>query len=323
MNPPGNPTGDAHSALQQPAGLPQAVPPELPPVCAEGRWIGVLGGMGPAATVDFLAKLVALTPATRDQEHLPVLVVNQPHIPDRSANILGDGPDPLPYLLAGIEQLNQAAVGLVVVTCNTAHHWYDAMAKRSRAPMLHIARACVGALADGTSTRVAIFATRGCIQSQVYQRVLTARGIDHLVPAAAGAQHDVDACIRAVKAGDLAAGARSLAAALDDARRQGAQAVILGCTELPVAAQQLGPQPLQLIDSTLELARQTVKHALYLGWNRAPWIAAQPAAATAVAPAADASAHAGDEDCTADAATGLKSPLPAADNQVSAACGPT
>ena len=258
--------------------------------------IGVLGGMGPAATVDFLGKLVALTPAKCDQDHLPVLVVNQPHIPDRSANILGDGPDPLPYLLAGVDLLNQAEVGLVVVTCNTAHHWYEQMARRCRAPMLHIVRACVSALPAGEPIRVAIFATRGAIQSQVYQRELAARGIAYLIPEPDGAQTDVDACIRAVKAGDLAAGGRSLSAALDDARQRGAQTVVLGCTELPVAAQQIAVQSLQLIDSTLELARQAVKHALYLGWNRPPWVAPVQTpgmvAATGVAARSPAGAHA-------------------------------
>ena len=92
----------------------------------------------------------------------------------------------------------------------------------------------------------------------------------------------------AVKAGDLTLGGLCLGAALADAHARGAQAVILGCTELPVAAQHLHAQaPLQLIDSTLELARQAVKHALYLGWNRAPWLAQQAAASTATTAATD------------------------------------
>jgi aspartate racemase len=240
------------------------------------RLIGVLGGMGPAATADFLAKLVALTPARCDQDHLPVLVLNQPHIPDRSSHILGHGPDPLPYLLAGIDLLNQAEVGLVVVTCNTAHHWFAQMARRSRAPMLHIARACVSALPAGENKRVAIFATRGAIAAGVYQRELVDQGLEWLIPDAGAHQGAIDDCIRAVKAGDLARGSACLTAALATALAQGAQAVILGCTELPVAARQIDAQPLRLIDSTLELARQAVKHALYLGWNQPPWARSEP-----------------------------------------------
>ena len=233
--------------------------------------IGVLGGMGPAATADFMAKLVALTPAACDQEHLPVLVASLPHIPDRSKAILGDGPDPLPYLMSGIAVLNTAKVGLVVVPCNTSHHWFDAMAKACRAPMLHIARACVAALPASPTMRVSLFATRGAIHSGFYQRELAQRGLHCVVPDADGAQHDVDACIRAVKGGDLALGSACLAAALADAKSHGSQAVIMGCTEIPVAAAQLEDQGLLLVDSSLELARQAVKHALHLGWNRPPW----------------------------------------------------
>ncbi len=236
--------------------------------------IGVLGGMGPAATVDFMAKLVALTPASRDQEHLPVLVANLPHVPDRSQAILGDGPDPLERMLVGIGLLNAAEVGLVVVPCNTSHHWFDAMARACRSPMLHIARACAAALPAGDNVRISLFATRGAIRSGFYQRELAQRGIACTTPAADGAQHAVDACIGAVKAGDLDRGRAHLATALADARAQGARAVIMGCTEIPLAAAGLEAHGLQLVDSSLELARQAVRHALYLGWNRAPWIAA-------------------------------------------------
>ncbi len=234
--------------------------------------IGVLGGMGPAATVDFMAKLVGLTPAGCDQEHLPVLVANLPHVPDRSRSILGNGADPLPHMLRGIQLLNEAEVGLVVVPCNTSHHWFDAMARACRAPMLHIARACVAALPAGAGLRVSLFATRGAIQSGFYQRELAARDLVCMAPDPEGAQAQVDACIQAVKAGDLDRGAACLAASLADASAQGAQAVIMGCTEIPVAAARLDAQGLQLVDSSLELARQAVNHALFLGWNRPPWV---------------------------------------------------
>ena len=233
--------------------------------------IGVLGGMGPAATVDFMAKLVALTPATCDQDHLPVVVANLPHVPDRSRAILGDGPDPWPHMAAGVTVLNEAAVGLVVVPCNTSHHWFDAMARASRAPMLHIARACISALPADLLVRVSLFATRGAIASGFYQRALDQRGGVCMVPAPDGAQQAVDACIRAVKGGDLAGGSAHLASALADARRHGAQAVIMGCTEIPLAAAALQGHGLLLVDSTLELARQAVRHGLLLGWNRPPW----------------------------------------------------
>jgi aspartate racemase len=234
------------------------------------KLLGVLGGMGPAATVDFMGKLVALTPASCDQDHLPVMVASLPHIPDRSRCILGDGPDPLPYLLNGIDHLNHAGVSLVVVPCNTSHHWFDQMRSRSQAPMIHIASACVAALPEGGAGKVSIFATRGAIRSGFYQRELAARGIDHTFPDPEGAQLDVDECIRSIKGGDMARGGAALARALDDARARRVGAVIMGCTEIPVAARGL-TTPLTLIDSSLELARQAAQYALSRGWNRPPW----------------------------------------------------
>jgi len=233
--------------------------------------IGVFGGMGPSATVDFMDKLVQLTPAKRDQEHLPVIVASLPHIHDRSRSILGLGPDPLPQLLRGIEFLNQAGVGVIAVPCNSSHHWYEQMSRASRVPILHIARSCVAAIETGGDQRVAIFATRGALASGFYQRELEEHGIGFLVPDALTGQALVDDCIREVKAGEVAAAGASLGQALAAAREQGATAVIMGCTEIPIAARHAPPQGLHLVDSSLELARATVNYALERGWNRPQW----------------------------------------------------
>ncbi len=227
--------------------------------------------MGPSATVDFLDKLVKLTPAARDQEHLPVIVASLPHIHDRSNAILGQGRDPLPQLLAGIEVLNQAGVGVIAIPCNSSHHWFDQMSQSSKAPLLHMAKVCVEAIASSGVSRVAIFATRGTLVSGFYQRALLARGIDFMLPDLEGAQQQIDSCVREVKAGNLAAGARHLTVACRDAARQGATALIMGCTEIPMVSRYADASGLILIDSSLELARASVAFALARGWNRLGW----------------------------------------------------
>ena len=233
--------------------------------------IGVFGGMGPSATVDFLDKLVQLTPASRDQEHIPVIVASLPHIHDRSSAILGRGRDPLPQLLAGIEILNQAAVGVIAIPCNSSHHWFDEMSRSSKAPLLHIAKACVEAIPSSGVSRVAIFATRGTLASGFYQRELLARGIEFMLPDPVGAQDQVDSCIREVKAGHLGAGAKHLTEACRDVARQGATALILACTEMSLAGRHAEVSGLVLIDSSLELARASVAFSLARGWNRPGW----------------------------------------------------
>jgi aspartate racemase len=233
--------------------------------------IGVFGGMGPSATVDFMDKLVQLTPARRDQEHLPVIVASLPHIPDRSRSILGQGPDPLPLLLKGVEFLNGAGVGVIAIPCNSSHHWYEQMSRASKAPILHIARSCVAAIGEEGPQRVAIFATRGALASGFYQRALQERGIAYLVPDPEAAQTLVDNCIREVKAGDGVAGGASLGQAFKLALDQGATTVIMGCTEIPIAARHAPANGLRLVDSSLELARASVSYALERGWNKPGW----------------------------------------------------
>jgi aspartate racemase len=233
--------------------------------------IGVFGGMGPSATVDFMDKLVQLTPATRDQDHLPVIVASLPHIHDRSRSILGTGPDPLPQLLQGIECLNEAQVGVIAIPCNSSHHWYAQMCERSKAPILHIASSCVAAIPEDGAPVVAVFATRGALASGFYQRALADRGIEHIVPEPGRPQELVDNCIREVKAGQVQAASVSLSQAFAAAQAQGATAVIMGCTEIPIAARSADARGLMLLDSSLELARASVNFALERRWNRPGW----------------------------------------------------
>jgi aspartate racemase len=238
-----------------------------------GDKIGVLGGMGPAATADFFSKLVQLTPASCDQEHLPVVVTSLPHIPDRSSFLLGQGPDPLPALLERIALLNRMQAGLIVVPCNTSHHWFDAMARESAAPLLHIAEACLQSLAGRNVKRIAIFATRGTLKSAFYQRALEVKAFECVIPNDY-AQLKIDTCVRSVKAGDVSAGAQALQEAIKSTQAQGADAMIMACTEIPLAAvlikhdakHSTEPMPL-LIDSTLELARQAVAYGIQRHWH--------------------------------------------------------
>lgn len=230
--------------------------------------IGVLGGMGPSATVDFMDKIIRLTPATCDQEHLPVVVANLPHVPDRSRAILGVGLDPLPALLEGIDVLNKADVGVVAIPCNSSHHWYGQMAERSHCPVIHIAHACVAAVASKNQSKVAIFATKGAIASGFYQSALQERGIEYFIPGDGDVQPFIDETIRLIKSGQMHAGGIALKKALTAMKSAGVNTVIMGCTEIPIASRYCDEANLLLIDSTLELARATVDYALNRGWNK-------------------------------------------------------
>lgn len=112
------------------------------------RLIGVLGGMGPAATIDFMAKIVMLTPAASDQEHVPLLVHDVPQIPDRSSAIAAGSDAPFLPMLAGLMQLARGGAEIIAIPCNTAHHWHERLARSCGVPLIHIADAVVEMLAE-------------------------------------------------------------------------------------------------------------------------------------------------------------------------------
>ena len=219
--------------------------------------IGVLGGMGPLATVDFLAKVIAATPATCDQQHVPMIVHQVPQIPDRSTAILEGNNAPLAPMLAGLERLARAGAEVVAIPCNTAHHWYEPLTRLQRLPILHIAEATRQELQSGRpgGCRIAVLATRGTHRAGIYRSRLGEQfaqlAIDEPVQAL------VDEAIAAVKAGAGAAGSRAAGEAVERLLASGADRLILACTELPVALRDHAHWD-RCVDTTLALARLCV-----------------------------------------------------------------
>jgi aspartate racemase len=215
--------------------------------------IGILGGMGPAATVDFLGKLVAATQALCDQQHVPVVVYSVPQIPDRTLAILAGGESPLDAMQAGLDTLERAGATHIAIACNTAHHWFDSLARGRRARMLHIVDAALGQVPP-ERMRIALLATEGTYAAGVY-----ARRIGGLMAPEESERRAVAQAIAAVKSGDVAAARgvlRSVAAAL---AARGAQAIIMGCTEIPVALSGLTrANGALLIDASAALAKACV-----------------------------------------------------------------
>ena len=226
--------------------------------------LGVLGGMGPAATVDFLAKLIRLTPAERDQDHVPVVVVSDPRVPDRVAPIMtGRGPSPLEALRHGIRTLEQAGARCIAIPCHTAHYWYDGMIATARVPILHIADAVLAELArrDGPEGPIGLLATAATLKAGFYQARLEAAGCACVVPAAQVTASCVLPAIALVKRNRATEAAPLLLEAVRQLREAGGQTVLLACTELPIAlAAAQDPPP--CVDATEALARACIE------WHR-------------------------------------------------------
>lgn len=197
--------------------------------------LGILGGMGPLAGAAFAARLVALTPAERDQDHVPALLCNDPRVPDRSSARLGRGEDPLEAMMAGLRLLESAGASLIAIPCNTAHLWYEQMAARPRVPLLHIVDAvCDDLERNRAPGPIGLMGTPATLKLGLYQRPLRERGFEVLVPDSAGLGQCVEA-IAAVKVNRPREAFEPAAQCIRGLLARGAGAVVLGCTELPLA----------------------------------------------------------------------------------------
>ena len=224
------------------------------------KTIGIIGGMGPLATVDLFEKITLHTRAERDQDHLHVLIDSNTAIPDRTAALLHGGPDPRPELIASARRLERMGAQALIMPCNTAHNYYDDVAAAVSVPVLHMIRLTAQALERAGIGAAGLLATDGTVQTGIYQRSFAGSGVDLLLPDEAGQRAVMDMIYRGVKAGDLrydpAAVRRAMEALLD----RGAKTLILGCTELPLAVKLYGLD-LPVVDPTLELARGATRFA--------------------------------------------------------------
>jgi aspartate racemase len=231
--------------------------------------IGVLGGMGPWATLDLFRRILALTPAQRDQDHLHVIIENNPAVPDRTAAIRGEGESPFPALVEGAQRLMSAGADFIVMPCNTAHHWIAELRDAVAAPILDMADETVQTVVGLTRgvRRVGLLATTGTIEGGVYHRRFArcAPPATVLVPDEMEQTALVMKAIygaKGLKAGHAsAANRRRLVRAAQQLTDAGAQVLVAACTEIPLV---LRPKDVSvpLVDALDCLARAAVRHAL-------------------------------------------------------------
>jgi aspartate racemase len=225
--------------------------------------LGVLGGLGPEATLHFLARVVALTPIERDQDHLHVIVDINPKVPDRNAAIAGTGPSSGPALAAMAARLAQAGADFLAMPCNTAHAYEAEIGAATPLPLISIVTASCDALqrAFPAATTIGMLATQGCLDAGLYAAELSRRGLRLLTLEA----EDQLACSRliyeikrdssgtAVRAEAKRVGERLIA--------RGAQVVLAACTEIPLVIK-AGDLSRPLLDSVEVLAQRCVAYAL-------------------------------------------------------------
>ncbi|CAN7734808.1 amino acid racemase [Paenibacillus sp. LjRoot153] len=229
------------------------------------KTVGIMGGMGPLATVDLMNKIIRLTPAQNDQEHIHLIVDNYPQIPDRTSAIMGKGNDPLPYMKQSAKTLEKAGADLIVIACNTAHYYLQDIQDTIQVPIINMPNETARFIDEVGLKCVALLATDGTVKTMLYQKSLRERGLDVLLPDEI-TQAKIMEGIYAVKAGDIAKGKSLLIHASQIMIEKGAEAVIAGCTEIPIVLSDA--EEISVIDPTHILAKQVVdianqEHVLY------------------------------------------------------------
>lgn len=221
---------------------------------------GIVGGMGPLATIELMKLIMEETPATCDQEHIPLLVYSNPKVPDRTKAILGDGPSPVKALIESSQLLENAGATFLAFPCNTAHYFLPQVEAAVSVPIINMIEETAAEVEQAGISKIGILATDGTVKTGIYQKALKARGIEAEIPDEKS-QLAVMEAIYAVKAGcDLKEATQILEPALIYMSRR-VDAVIAGCTELPMLLRGFA-YGLTVIDTLQVLARRIVARAL-------------------------------------------------------------
>ena len=230
----------------------------------EKKTIGILGGMGPLATADLFQKIVLLTKADTDREHIRVYIDSNANIPDRTAAILSGGEDPVPEMASALRHLEACGADCIIMPCNTAHYFLPRLQAMTKIPFLSILTAAAEACkAQFPGKTVGILATRGTLAANLYQEALVQAGVPYLVPDAPAQDALMRVIYDGVKAGKSPDSYRAdFLTVLEQMSAGGAEVFLLGCTELPLAAEALNIA-LPTVDPTAELAKASIRFCGY------------------------------------------------------------
>ena len=230
--------------------------------------IGIIGGLGPSATVDLMDKIIKNTPAQKDQDHFQMIVEHDPQIPDRTAHLLKGEEDPTISLYACAKKLEKREADFIAIPCNTAHAFIDRIQKHLSVPIINMIEEVIIYLKKHFSdTRTAgLLATTGTVTTGIYHTAFEKTGIQLISPDEAYQKLVMESIYgrKGIKAGYTEGDPkRNLFEATRHLVEKGAEVIILGCTELPLIIEQTNHCPLAgktvaILDPTNILAKKCV-----------------------------------------------------------------
>jgi aspartate racemase len=207
--------------------------PTQPDSKSAHRVVGIIGGMGPEATVDVMRRVVAKTPARDDQDHIHLIVESNPKIPSRIAHLIdGTGADPTPELIRIAGNLQRAGADALAIPCNTAHAYAHSIRRAVSIPLLDMVTLTVDQIAlSRRAARVGLLASTAVHSTELYARAFSAQGMETILPAR---QDAVMALIKAVKRGDTGTETQAALGEVALEMTDQADVLLIACSELSV-----------------------------------------------------------------------------------------
>ena len=228
------------------------------------KTIGILGGMGPAATSDLMMKIIDMTAADTDQDHIPMLIDSNTRISDRTAAIEGKGESPVPEMLASARKLEMAGADFIIIPCNTAHFFLPEIEGEINIPFLSMPLETARLLKQSGVKSAAVLATRGTYLSGLYDKILDSMGIQTLNPDAEQQKTIMSLIYDYIKKGVTEPAKLPLDEIIEiteDLKSRGAEALLLACTELPLAFEIMDLFDESCVDPTAVLAAAAIREA--------------------------------------------------------------
>lgn len=223
------------------------------------KTIGIIGGMGPLATIDLYEKITFNTKAEKDQDHIHIIIDSYPQIEDRTAYILYGGKNPKDKLIESAKRLENAGADALIMPCNTAHFFAKDIEKEVSIPLIHIVKSTAEAIKNKypKANKIGLIATTGTLKSGVYANILKDYGY-HIIELDERLENDIMDCIyKGVKAGKTEEYVPLFQKCVDKITDMGADVLIAGCTEIPILVPHIKSK-IPVVDATLELALAAV-----------------------------------------------------------------
>lgn len=225
------------------------------------KTIGIIGGMGPLATIDLYKKIVDNTKAEKDQDHIHVIIDSYPQIEDRTAYILHGGTNPAEKLIESARRLEKAGADALIMPCNTAHYFADIIENKVDIPLISIIKSTVNAIKEKYPNvkNIGLIATEGTIKSEVYHKELKANGYNVVAVSENTENNIMDSIYKGVKAGKTEEYVEIFQKCVDEIVNNGAELLIAGCTEIPILIPYIKTN-VKVVDATEELALAVIKY---------------------------------------------------------------